>query len=70
MHCFPKEISFHPLTALFGHPVQKYFLKFFALIKKSFLNTYLKYYLDVIKNNFRFLGPPCRGPPYKQKEDR
>ena len=43
-----------PLTALLGHPVQKYFfLKLFALIKKIFLQTlveiifrYQKYFLD------------------------
>jgi len=30
---FPQKFSFHPLTALLGHPVQKYY--FFAYIKKK-----------------------------------
>ena len=40
------KFSLHPLTALLGHPVQKYF-PFFLLIKKIFLQILV----EVIYNN-------------------
>ena len=60
---FFNKFCLQPLTALLGHPVQKYFFLLFALIKK----IYLKYFLDIIKKYFYIFGTPLKPKRRKAK---
>ena len=51
------KFCLRPLTALLGHPVQKYFV-IFCFNQKIFLQTLVKIILDKIR--FKFLGQPKR----------
>ena len=59
-----RGVLFTPLDSTFGTHSTKIFFNF-LLNQKSFYKPKLKYFLDIIKNIFIFLGPPTTKKKWK-----